>query len=269
MRAERHLPPPDLAPYLCGFTIVETVAPATRILVPDGSIAMGFRYAGHATQLHVAPGSAPGAGTRMPDASLAPMHKTARHMQTSAGGGMVFAVFREGGIASFFDAPLHEVFGTTLSLDSLLPASAIAETRERVVEASTPEARIAIVADLLRRRRRANVVDGVDQPGSVVMRAVRAIRAAHGSIRIGPLAADLRIGQDALEKRFRRIVGASPKQLASIVRLRRAVDSYEASKSLTRLSLDAGFFDQAHFNRELRAVTGGSPRALFGDDRYC
>jgi methylphosphotriester-DNA--protein-cysteine methyltransferase len=54
-----------------------------------------------------------------------------------------------------------------------------------------------------------------------VTAAVAAIRAARGSIRIGALAADLGAGLGQLERRFRRVVGASPKQLASIVRLAR------------------------------------------------
>jgi transcriptional regulator GlxA family with amidase domain len=49
--------------------------------------------------------------------------------------------------------------------------------------------------------------------------AVHALRAAHGALRIDQLAADLDISRDRLEKRFRRAVGCSPKQLAAIPRI--------------------------------------------------
>jgi AraC-like DNA-binding protein len=98
---------------------------------------------------------------------------------------------------------------------------------------------------------------------------VRAIRAAPGSIRIRALAARLGLSQDRLEKRVRRAVGASPKQLASILRLRRAVDAYRPGASLTRLSADAGYFDQSHFIREFRSVTGEAPQRFFGAGDHC
>ena len=64
--------------------------------------------------------------------------------------------------------------------------------------------------------------------------AVRAIRATSGSIRIRGLAAELGLSQDRLEKRFRQAVGASPKELAAILRLRRAVDAYRPGVCLAR-----------------------------------
>jgi hypothetical protein len=45
-----------------------------------------------------------------------------------------------------------------------------------------------------------------------------AIEAEQGAIRIAPLARELGLSQDALEKRLRRAVGASPKQFASSCR---------------------------------------------------
>jgi hypothetical protein len=45
-----------------------------------------------------------------------------------------------------------------------------------------------------------------------------AIEAEQGAIRMAPLARELGLSQDALEKRLRRAVGASPKQFASSCR---------------------------------------------------
>jgi DNA-directed RNA polymerase specialized sigma24 family protein len=50
-------------------------------------------------------------------------------------------------------------------------------------------------------------------------------------------------------------VGASSKQLATILRLRRAIQASRQGESLTRLSIDAGYFDQPHFVREFRSYT--------------
>lgn len=39
--------------------------------------------------------------------------------------------------------------------------------------------------------------------------------------------------------------------------------------SLTRLSAEAGYFDQSHFIREFRAVTGEAPGRFFGNGDHC
>jgi len=52
-----------------------------------------------------------------------------------------------------------------------------------------------------------------------------------------------------LQALFRQHVGLSPKQFANIVRLRGAVDDMDYSR----------FYDQAHFIRAFRGVTGVSP----------
>lgn len=77
------------------------------------------------------------------------------------------------------------------------------------------------------------------------------------------------LSQDALEKRFRRVVGATPKQYASVVRLRRAVEAFGTGRSLTQISLDAGYCDQSHFIRHFRQVTGEAFRGFLATAEYC
>jgi AraC-like DNA-binding protein len=257
MQVRRFTPTAALEPYVRGFTVVEAHVETTRVLVPDAAIVIGFRYGGEARLVDGA------TFQRVPDVAFTGMLTRARHMRTSAGGGIVLAAFNEGGASAFFAEPLHELFGCTLALDDLLPQSEIERTRSRVASARNDAERIAILEERLLAR----LAPGPADP--IVSAAVRAIRAARGSLRIGALAGALDIGQDALEKRFRRRVGASPKQLASILRLHHAVTSYRPGASLSRLALDAGYFDQAHFNRELRAVTGESPQKFFLARAHC
>ncbi|HJW43346.1 MAG TPA: helix-turn-helix domain-containing protein, partial [Geothrix sp.] len=74
---------------------------------------------------------------------------------------------------------------------------------------------------------------------------------------------------DSLEKRFRAVAGASPKQLAAILRLRRAIAAHRPGMSLTRLALDAGYYDQPHFIRQFVATVGTPPRAYLEGAEYC
>jgi AraC-like DNA-binding protein len=257
MRVTVFPPSSRLAPFVRQFTVVEAQEETTRVLVPDAGIAVGVRFSGSASLL------TNGTATRLPDATLAGMRDTVRRMRTSAGGGIVLAIFHEGGAAPFFGPPMHELFGATVGLDDLLPRAEVERVVSRVQEAVGLSDRIAMFEDFLLARQ------AKERRDEIVAAAVGAIRAAPASIRIGALASRLGLSQDRLEKRFRRVVGTSPKQLASILRLRRAVDSYRPGASLTRLSADAGYFDQSHFIRELRSATGEPPQRFFAAAEHC
>ncbi|HVZ74398.1 MAG TPA: helix-turn-helix domain-containing protein [Polyangia bacterium] len=239
-------PSSALAPFVREMMIVDVREEVTHVRLPEPGLVLGVRYAGAASVL------AGETATQLPDVSLAGMTGTARRMRTAAGGGVVLARFQPGGAAAFFATPLHELFGATLSLDALVPATDVDRLRTQVSEAATEAARVAALDAFLVARLRPETDD-------VVAAAVRLLDDARGALPIRALARHLAISQDPLEKRFRRVVGASPKQFASLLRLRRALESYRPGASLAALALDAGYYDQSHFNRELRAVTGEPP----------
>ena len=246
-----------LAPFVRDFTVVETDVEATRVLMPDTALMLGIRFSGSATQLDADP---PGP---LPDATIAGLRTTARLMRTSARGGIVLAAFREGGAAQFLDLPFHELHGETAALDDLIARAEVDRVQSRIAEATGHARRVAIFEEFLLARQRPRTAD------RVVAEAVALIRRTRGTVRIGELARHLGISRDPLEKRFRRAVGASPKQYASILRLRHVVRALQSGASFTRASIDAGYFDQAHFNRHFRAVTGTAPGRFFDDGAYC
>ena len=77
------------------------------------------------------------------------------------------------------------------------------------------------------------------------------------------LAKQLHISQSPLEKRFRKIVGTSPKKFSSIVRFKHTIQYYNPQSSLTELGYEAGFYDQAHFIKEFKKFTGENPESFF------
>jgi AraC-like DNA-binding protein len=243
-------PSAALAPFVREFLVVDVQDETTRLRLPEPGLVLGVRYAGWADVL------AGDVLTRLPDVSLAAMTATARQMRTSAGGGVVLARFHPGGAAPFFAQPLHQLFGATVALHDLLPRAQVDELQSRILQAAGDPQRVATLDSFLRARLRPEAVD------PLVTAAVRTLHDARGAVQIRALARRLGISQDPFEKRFRRVVGASPKQLASLLRLRHAIDRYRPGTPLTRLALDAGYFDQSHFNREFRAVTGQAPGRL-------
>jgi AraC-like DNA-binding protein len=250
-------PCPALAPYVRRFTLVEAEEETTRLLLPEPGVVLGFRYAGHARLIE------PRGATLLPDFVVTGLRPSARRMCTSAGGGIVVAIFREAGAAAFFELPLHELFGASVGLDAFVPGSELARLGQQLAAASTVRARVASVERFLLARLRPRAGD------RLVRAAVEALRSSGGSLRVSDLACGLGIGVDRLEKRFRRTVGASPKQLGSLYRLLGAIELHRSGLNLTQSALEAGYADQSHFIRGFRAAMGEAPRRFLASSAYC
>jgi methylphosphotriester-DNA--protein-cysteine methyltransferase len=256
MQVTRLAPGARLAPFVRGYAIVETREPATRALLPERGIVIGLRFAGAADLLE------DGAARRVANAAITGIQATTRHMQTAAHSGIVLAMLAPAGAQRFFAQPLHELYGRTGALDDLVPRAELARIEARLGEARDHGARIAEVERFLLARL-------APEADPVVDAAVAAIAAAHGVVRIATLARRLGISQDPLEKRFRRAVGASPKQLAQLIRLQHVIDDPRGGASWSARAVAAGYFDQSHFIREFRAMTGEAPTRFFQPGRFC
>ena len=78
-------------------------------------------------------------------------------------------------------------------------------------------------------------------------------------MKIGELAAQLHTSQSPLEKRFRKVVGATPKKFATVVRLHAVLNSITDTRSLIEICYEHNFFDQSHFIKDFQQFTGESP----------
>lgn len=256
MQVRTFQPGAALAELVRCYQIVETPEEATRSLLPDPGVVVAFRYRGAAELVE-------GAGaSRIPDASITGPRGTSRRIRTLPGGGVIVAKLREEGAARLLDVPVNELYAAVLPADALAPHTAVDRTAARIAGAATDPERVASLEAFLLSRRIPRA------PDRLVGAAVQALRARRGSVRIADLARQLGLGQDALEKRFRRAVGTSPKQLASLLRLHHAVEAHLRGASLSSVPYQAGYFDQSHFIREFRAVTGEPPGRYFASGTH-
>ena len=247
-------PSAPLAPFVERFAIVETAeAAATKVLLPEPGLMLGLRFAGAARLVGAA-------AARVPNAAITGVLRSARRMETAAHSGVVVVAFRAGGAAACFAEPLHELFGATVGLDALVPRATLATLEQRLAHADGHTQRVALVEQFLRARL------APDRSDPLALAAVDVIRRAGGQLRIRDLARGLGISQDPLEKRFRRVIGASPKQWASMIRMSRVI---AGAGDWARRAIAAGYYDQSHFIREFRGVTGGAPERFFRAGNHC
>lgn len=125
-----------------------------------------------------------------------------------------------------------DAFGFSLDaeLDGAAAPQAVAELALRLVAATPPDAAVQAAARLL------------SDPGS----------------RVEGIAATLGFSDRQLRRRFLATVGYGPKTLQRILRMRRFLAAASAT-DLARGALTAGYADQAHLTREVRALTGLTP----------
>ena len=255
MPVERYLPSEPLRPYLQHFLLIESPVAATNYVLPDTSLVLALQYRGQVSQL----GSS--SSQPIPAAALTGLQRTARRLAYAPHTATLLVIFRALGAAVFFREPLHLLLGQSVALESLLPAAAVQQLLERVALAPTHQHRVMLVEQYLLTRLRPTPAD------ALVRQTLHMIQAAHGNLTVRGLLAELPLNRDPLEKRFRSLVGTSPKQWAAIVRLRHVLASAPTSP-LTQTALAAGYFDQAHFNKDFRAFTGQAPKAFLASAVY-
>ena len=242
----------ELKSFVKSFAISESEGRAAYKVLPDTGIVMGFQYSGnlsYTTENKTVPLSAAG---------ITGLNDTYRVFHNAAYTNTLLVRFSETGAAAFFRQPMHELFSLSQSLDDLVLRSQMDVVTEQINESKTDAERISKVEAFLLSLLHHKAHD------ELVSLAVTLIKQQGGNIKMAALAQQLHISQGQFEKRFRRIVGASPKKFASIVRLRSLLDNPLKENSMTRTGMDAGYYDQAHFIKDFKAFTGETPEEYFG-----
>lgn len=176
-----------------------------------------------------------------------------RYFKNSSNTGTVLVYFTETGFSAFSKQPVHELFNQSVVLTELFDPAIIAETEEKLANVTADSKRIAIVERFLLAQLKIREADGL------VAAAVKLIYETGGNLRIKELNEKLNISASPFEKRFRQVVGVSPKKFSSIVKLNALITGFPETKSLTEICYENNFFDQAHFSKAFKRFTGVPP----------
>lgn len=247
MKFDTHPPSDQLKPYVRQFIVSENSVAQTYKVLPGTSLVMGFQYTGRLLHLR---GQVP---VQLTTAGITGLMDNFRLFKNTAHTGTILVVFKETDAAAFLKTPLHELFSESLSLDHFFDRFRLTETEEKLCAASGDQQRIQIIEQLLLNQLQERPED------KLVTEAVKQIKQSNGTMRITQLARYLNTSQSPLEKRFRKIVGASPKKFSSIVRISHTLNTLTANNYQETIFL-AGYHDQAHFIKDFKAFTGNTPQ---------
>jgi len=247
MRFETFLPAERLKPYIKHFIISENESETAYKVFPSSALVVGFQYKGQLTAIKGE------TEDKLSPSGITGISDSYKVFRNSAGIGTILVCFSETGFIHFASHPANELFNQSVSLDNIFETHKIIETEERLRLAKTDKQRIYIVEQFL-----LSQLKDI-QKDKLIVEAVKLIYESKGTIRIRELNERLFISQSPFEKRFRKLVGTTPKKFASIVRFNTVLDSLNNTKSLTEICYENNFFDQAHFIKDFRQFTGDTP----------
>ena len=95
----------------------------------------------------------------------------------------------------------------------------------------------------------------------LLLHTLELVHASHGNTLVSDCAKALEVHPKKLERLFIKNIGVSVKKYSKIIRFYdiHAVLEEEGLENLTQKVLDKGYFDQAHFNRDFKKITGLAP----------
>ncbi|MFG2296491.1 helix-turn-helix domain-containing protein [Streptomyces sp. NPDC048603] len=156
--------------------------------------------------------------------------------------------------------PLVGLAGTQVAAEDVLGVRWTAVLTERLALAPDWGTRWAILDEALCRRLTAGPA-----PSPVVTEAWHRLRACHGGMPLRDLVAATGRGRRRLQALFREQIGLPPQSAIRVLRFQRALTMPPGSfRSLGELSAACGYYDQAHLNRDVRALAGLTPTELGG-----
>jgi AraC-like DNA-binding protein len=93
-----------------------------------------------------------------------------------------------------------------------------------------------------------------------IIEAIRQLNESKGNINLDLFVKQFPLSQRQFERLFKDSVGFSPKSYLRILKFESTLSKFYSTDSFTDLALDAGYFDQAHFNHDFKEFTGLHPK---------
>lgn len=225
-------PSPDLAPFVAHYWIItwdlRGNAPQLQETLPHPSVHIALERGRSAIY-----GVVKGRFTRIIE-----------------GKGRVFGIkFRPGGYYPFARYPISRLTNRVVPLDD--------DTLEKTLLAKRSERAMVEVAESYLLGQNPKRDPAAEKIGDIVEQI--AVDRSIGTVET--LAQKTAIGTRSLQRLFSRYIGVSPKWVINRNRLHEVIERLSQGETIdwTRLALDLGYFDQAHFIKDFKSIIGRTP----------
>lgn len=170
---------------------------------------------------------------------------------------MLSIIFQAWAFKPVFGLPAGEIFNLNLPLIDLLKKGPD-EISAKLAAAENLEKRKRVVEEFLLKR----LSQKKEYEFKRICSSIALINQSRGSARIESLADCACLSRKQYERTFSDFVGISPKKFLKIVRFQHVLhqSGLHPAKSLTELSYDCGYYDQAHMINDFKQLSGMTPR---------
>ncbi|MDH3245523.1 MAG: helix-turn-helix transcriptional regulator [Saprospiraceae bacterium] len=235
----------------------EEVNPPKQTIVPDGCIEMIFHYGDFYKQYLES-----GESIIQPRCFVIGQLTRPLEIRPTGKTGIFSVRFHPGGFIPYATIPIKEMENKAVPLETLFDRDG-EEISEKILTARTTHKRISLIEAFLTKHLTDN-----ETKDRIIKSTVETILTANGQLPIHQLSEQLNINRRQLERRFSSTIGLSPKQLSKIVRLQASLKMLlnKQFTSLTALAYEGQYYDQAHFIKDFKELTGFTPKEFYRDN---
>lgn len=260
MNYQTYEPGNDLKPFVkCYWTLEfpKEKHPQKQTIVPDGHMEMIFHY-GDLYKQYI------DSRNTLIQPRCFVIGQLTRPLEIEPTGetGIFSIRFQHEGFLAFATVPIKEMENKAISLEILFGEEG-REVEKKILNATSTQNRIELIELFLMER----LVD-IKTIDRVVKSTVETILAARGHVQIDKLAKQININRRQLERKFSASIGLSPKQLSKTIRLQATIKMLLDRKftSLTALAYQGEYYDQAHFIKDFKELTGFTPKEFYNSN---
>lgn len=165
--------------------------------------------------------------------------------------------FRAGGVFPFLRMPVCEAEGASIGLEELYTGGRVGEIRERLLAASSVEARFAELERWL--------LDQLVRPLELHPAVAYAVaqfqqQSAH-SARVATVSERIGLSSRRFAELFRQQVGLTPKVFSRVRRFQHVLATIRMEEEIdwAEVALECGYYDQPHFIHDFQSFSGLTP----------
>jgi AraC-like DNA-binding protein len=246
MRYAEYPPSPRFARLVDAYWILEGDGHGVPdAILPDGRVELIFHY-GAAFTRHLGEGA-----VERQQATLVAGQTLVPVVLSHHGRAGVAAIrLKPAATRSLLRLPAREITGQIHDLEALFPSAR--DLRERLGGTRDDVERVRCLESWLDAQPAADLQADVEAAVDLILRS-------GGRAEVGCVAVQAGIHVRQLERRFTDDVGLTPKQLARIVRLQRALRHVRSGAALADAALACGYYDQSHMALDFSRLASVSP----------
>jgi len=259
MDYKTYRPSLSLAPFIKCFWSLKSLAsasPEKQRIVPDGCMELIF-HCGDAYEQFLQDGNR----VLQPKSFVFGQITAPLEICPTGKTDILAARFHPDGFEPFTSIPVSEMENKAVALKDLFGEEG-SQLETQVLATREHSDRIHLIEQFFLRKLRSP-----ETLGRMIRSGIELMHKFNGQVSVNDLAGLLNTNRRQLERKFSTTIGISPKQLSKIIRLQSAIKMLEQKQytNLTSLAYANGYFDQAHFIKDFKELTGMSPKKFYTD----